>query len=224
MAVPAVSWPTPDPIPCGTPLGAAQLNATASVPGTFAYSPAAGEALEAGAHTLSVTFTPADTMNYETARAIVVLTVTEQSPAVVTWPSPAAISYGAPLSDTELNASASVPGTFVYTPPAGVVLTAGRHTLSVTFTPADTEKYAPAQAAVPLVVDQLPDIASLLAAGSQTPSTQTGMADYAAPADEEWGKVAAGNTPKHQSPRETRTYKGVIYEKGEDGQWHRQQK
>jgi hypothetical protein len=27
--------------------------------------------------------------------------------------------------------------------------------------------------------------------------------------------------PKADKPRETRTYKGVVYEKGEDGQWHR---
>ncbi len=30
--------------------------------------------------------------------------------------------------------------------------------------------------------------------------------------------------PVAAAPRETRTYKGVVYEKGDDGQWHRQQK
>jgi hypothetical protein len=32
------------------------------------------------------------------------------------------------------------------------------------------------------------------------------------------------STPNPKSKRETRTYKGAIYEKGEDGQWHLQQK
>ena len=114
MAIPVIAWSTPEPITCGVPLSAAQLNATALVPGTFTYTPAAGEVLGPGSHTLSVTFTPADTMNYEPARDIVMLTVIEQSPVVITWPTPSAISYGAALSDTQLNAAASVPGTFTY--------------------------------------------------------------------------------------------------------------
>jgi hypothetical protein len=31
------------------------------------------------------------------------------------------------------------------------------------------------------------------------------------------------DVPAREKSRETRTYKGVIYEKGDDGQWHRQQ-
>ena len=42
----------------GTGLDATQLNATASVPGTFDYSPDVGTVLGAGSHTLGVTFTP----------------------------------------------------------------------------------------------------------------------------------------------------------------------
>ncbi|HSS96514.1 MAG TPA: hypothetical protein VLK33_05780, partial [Terriglobales bacterium] len=40
------------------------------------------------------------------------------------------------------NAAASVPGTLVYTPAAGTVLTAGTQTLSVAFTPNDYESPA----------------------------------------------------------------------------------
>jgi uncharacterized delta-60 repeat protein len=58
--------------------------------------------------------------------------------AMVTWTNPATIVYGTPLSDSELNATANMPGTFVYTPPAGTVLGAGDRTLSVTFSPNDT--------------------------------------------------------------------------------------
>ncbi len=262
-AVPAISWQAPESILFGTPLGAAQLNAIAPIPGKFDYTPATGEALEPGAHTLSVTFTPADTMNYEKSRASVPLTVARLTPTEINWPAPPAIQYGTALSSSELNATASVPGTFVYVPSAGIVLAPGKHTLSLTFTPAETERYGPAQAAVALEVEALPDTSSLLSAASQSPLLQTAAAQYPTPADEaaEWEgrpsfhvtrqdpitreqsiprqesipppeiqremrtlEVVTNNTPNPQSPREVRTYKGVVYEKGEDGQWHRQQK
>ncbi|MGQ0734635.1 MAG: MBG domain-containing protein, partial [Acidobacteriota bacterium] len=64
-ATPAAAWSAPAPIIVGTPLGAAQLNATSSVPGTFTYSPVAGTVLDVGpGQTLSATFTPADADNY----------------------------------------------------------------------------------------------------------------------------------------------------------------
>ena len=63
---------------------------------------------------------------------------------VVTWANPAAITYGTALSATQLDATTTVPGSFVYTPAAGTVLSAGAgQTLSVTFTPTDTADYNP---------------------------------------------------------------------------------
>ena len=53
----------------------------------------------------------------------------------ITWSNPADITYGTALSNTQLNASSSVPGTFTYTPVSGTVLSAGTHTLNVDFTP-----------------------------------------------------------------------------------------
>ena len=73
--MPATSWTKPAAISQGTPLGAAQLNALASVPGAFAYSPAAGTVLAAGTHTLRATFTPADRTLYATASTSTTLTV-----------------------------------------------------------------------------------------------------------------------------------------------------
>jgi uncharacterized repeat protein (TIGR02543 family) len=75
LSVPATSWSKPAAITQGTPLGAAQLNAIASVPGTFAYSPAAGTVLAAGTHTLKATFTPADATLYASASTSTSLTV-----------------------------------------------------------------------------------------------------------------------------------------------------
>ena len=68
-------------------------------------------------------------------------TVAKATP-LITWNNPAEIIYGTALSGTQLNATASVPGTFVYTPAAGMVLGAGSgQTLSVSFTPTDTGNY-----------------------------------------------------------------------------------
>ncbi len=73
---PTISWTNPADIVAGTPLTGFQLDATASVPGTFAYTPAAGTILSAGANqVLAVTFTPADTTEYTTATAIVHINV-----------------------------------------------------------------------------------------------------------------------------------------------------
>lgn len=62
--VPSVSWSGPQSITYGTPLSSTQLNATASVPGTFTYSPAAGSVIGPGQQTLSVTFTPSNPALY----------------------------------------------------------------------------------------------------------------------------------------------------------------
>jgi probable HAF family extracellular repeat protein len=62
---PSVTWAAPAPIVYGTPLGAAQLNASSAIAGTFVYTPAAGQVLGAGTQALSATFTPDDTASYD---------------------------------------------------------------------------------------------------------------------------------------------------------------
>jgi len=74
QTVPTVTWPTPAPIGYGTALSTIQLDATASVPGTFAYSPASGTIPATGTDTLSVTFTPTSSA-YSTVTKTVSLTV-----------------------------------------------------------------------------------------------------------------------------------------------------
>ena len=150
---PTIKWATPAAITYGTKLSATQLDATSSVAGTFAYSPAAGTLLKAGTQTLSVTFTPTDSTDYATAKGTVTLTVDKATPTIK-WTNPAAIAYGTKLSSTQLNAGSTVGGTFAYTPTAGTVLKAGTQTLSVTFTPTDTADYTTAKATVTLAVDK----------------------------------------------------------------------
>jgi hypothetical protein len=150
-ATPVVTWASPASITYGNALSATQLNAAASVPGTFVYQPAAGTILGAGTQTLSVTFMPADTTDYRAATTTTSLVVAPALP-LLSWPAPAAIVSGTPLSSVQLDATASVPGTFVYNPTAGTVLPVGTQTLSVTFTPTDGVDYAPANASTTIPV------------------------------------------------------------------------
>jgi hypothetical protein len=153
QAGPVITWADPASITYGTPLSATQLNAAPSVPGTLVYTPAAGSIPAAGTDTLSVTFTPTDTVNYTTATKTVQITVTQAGP-VITWANPATIMYGTALSATQLNAVASAPGTLVYTSAAGSMPAAGTDTLSVIFTPTDTVNYTTATKIVQITVTQ----------------------------------------------------------------------
>ena len=148
---PSITWAPPGPISYGTPLSATQLDATSSVPGTFVYSPAAGTVLPAGTQTLSVTFTPTDTVNYTTASTTTQLVVNQSVPPI-TWAPPVSIPYGTALTATQLDASSTAAGSFVYSPAAGALLSVGSHMLSVTFSPTDTNDYSSATASVVLKV------------------------------------------------------------------------
>ena len=248
QATPTVTWAMPANITQGQALGAAQLDAPASVPGTFAYSPPAGKVLPAGmGQTLTAVFTPADATDYKgvnVSTTINVLPTSSKTPTTlavmpivgtygtpttfaatltaagtplagepvtftvtasgqtttlgtamtnasgvaslsgvslgslsagtypgavsasfsgdasdaastgsgdlsiargtptVTWAVPTDITQGQALGAAQLDATASVPGSFAYSPPAGTVLPAGMdQTLTVVFTPTDTTDY-----------------------------------------------------------------------------------
>jgi hypothetical protein len=72
----------------------------------------------------------------------------------ISWTAPAPITYGTPLSATQLNATSNTDGTFTYTPSSGTVLPAGLRTLSVTLTPTDSTVFGPATATVTITVNQ----------------------------------------------------------------------
>ena len=73
---------------------------------------------------------------YTNNGVLVVVTNTVTGP-FLSWTAPAPIVYGTALSSNQLNATASVPGTFAYTPSNGTVLNSGLYTLSVTFSPSN---------------------------------------------------------------------------------------
>ena len=102
--------------------------------------PARATCCRAGTHTLWVTFNPAHFMGGAPVQAAISITVSKATPDIA-WPTPLDIASGSALDDTHLNATTSVPGEFVYHPAAGEVLAVGIHSLSVTFTPADSANY-----------------------------------------------------------------------------------
>jgi hypothetical protein len=232
---PTLTWATPAPIAYGTDLGAGQLTASAGTGGNYAYSPAAGTVLDAGTNTLTVVFTPADSVNFNgvtgsvslvVTRAVLtvtannaarlfgqtnpvftgtisgkvkgdklsatysssattnsisgnypivpalvdpndrlanysvttnngVLTINKATP-IVTWTNPAALTYATALGAPQLNATASVPGTFAYTPGGGAILNVGTNVLSTIFTPSNAAGYNNVTSTVSLVVTRAP--------------------------------------------------------------------
>ena len=116
------------------------------MPGKFVYTPQSGTVLSVGTHTLNTTFTQTNTINYTKASASVSINVIQKTPTI-TWHNPAALVYGTQLSGTQLDATALVPGTFVYTPSLETELDVGlNQTLNTIFTPIDTANYTMASA------------------------------------------------------------------------------
>jgi hypothetical protein len=112
---PTITWTTPASISYGTPLSPIQLNATAAnaqgvpIPGAFIYTPAAGAILTAGTQTLSVLFTPTDTVTYSTATATVTLTVVKAAPATLLTLSATTVPLGSPVTFTAAVVQGALP-------------------------------------------------------------------------------------------------------------------
>jgi hypothetical protein len=112
-----------------------------------------GQVTIVGAGTTTITVSQAGNNNYNAASSVTqTLTVAKATPSIF-WMDPAPITYGTPLSVTELNASSSVDGSFSYSPTNGTVLNAGTNTLTAVFTAANTNNYvSPLTNTVSLVV------------------------------------------------------------------------
>ena len=104
-----------------------------------------------GSYPIIYTVTGPNLADYSYTPVTASLSVTQASTSI-TWGAPASVSYGIALSALQLNASASVPGTFIYQQPAGTILVVGTSMLSVTFTPTDAADYKGATATVPMTV------------------------------------------------------------------------
>ena len=107
-----------------------------------------------GTCTLTASWAADSTFNAATATQTT--TATKATP-VVTWAAPAAITFGGALGNGQLDATANVIGTFVYTPAAGTVLPVGKNqALSVSFTPTDTTDYTTATGSTTITVNPAP--------------------------------------------------------------------
>ncbi len=131
-----ITWENPSDLIIGLPLTVTQLNATANVPGTIVFTPAVGTMLQKGQNqTLKADFTPKDS-KYPSLSKTVTINVVDKLVPVITWANPDVLASGTPLSADQLNATANVAGTFVYTPALGTVLPMGENqVLKVDFTP-----------------------------------------------------------------------------------------
>jgi hypothetical protein len=123
----------------------------------------------AGAGACTVTAAQDGDANYAAAAPVAQSFSIAKATPIVAWPAPADITVGTVLSNVQLNATATVQGSFLYTPPAGFMPPPGTTVLSVLFTPTDGANYTTAFAKVSLtVVDVAPPDANPI----QQPSDQ----------------------------------------------------
>ncbi len=129
--------------------------------------------LPAGTDTLTASF-PSDNNFARSMSAGVDVTVTQTVPTI-NWPPPQPIQYPTALSATQLNASASVPGTFTYSPAAGKVPPLGQTTDTAVFAPTDIFDYSSATTMQTITV--IPPPVTATATGPET--TETAQSDSA---------------------------------------------
>ncbi|MGB7985770.1 MAG: MBG domain-containing protein [Terracidiphilus sp.] len=165
----AVTAPTGD-LPVINTFTVSASNVNPRTPVTFSYN-VTGDSYDfidtigpIAAGSGSLTITPTSTQTYtlnstnaygRTISTPLTVTVNKTTPSI-TWPAPASISYGTPLSAAQLNATSTVAGSFAYSPSAGTVPNAGFNTVSVTFTPTDGIDYNTASGSVNLTVSRAP--------------------------------------------------------------------
>ena len=148
-ATPAlVTLPTATTITYGQSLASAVLGSgLATVAGAFAFT-SSGTTPAAGSSSHGITFTPADSTNYESFTTTVSLFVAPATPTITTPPTATSIRYGQTLADSILSGgTGSVPGTFAFAD-TSVAPASGTANQDVVFTPTDTASYAPVTLAV----------------------------------------------------------------------------
>ena len=148
------AWPTASAITYGQTLAASNLTGGSSTPaGTFAFT-TPSTAPGVGTASQGVTFTPNDTVNYNTATGTVSVTVNKANSDVTVWPTASAITYGQTLANSALTGGSSTPaGSFAFTTPA-TAPSVGTASQDVTFTPTDATNYNIATGTVSVTVNK----------------------------------------------------------------------
>jgi len=129
----------------------------------FTYNGATELPVNAGVYQVVATF--AGNEHYTTASNDSATVRIIKATPTIQWNQPADITYGTPLSDTQLNATArlneaNVPGSFTYSITAGTLLNAGdNQSLVVNFAPTDTTNFESAGTSVSInVVKAVPTV------------------------------------------------------------------
>ncbi len=142
----------------------------ASVDGTT-YPASLNAPTNAGNYTATVTV--AADAHYGSATTNAAFTIHPATP-VITWNQPTPITYGTALDADELNATANVAGTLVYSPTNGTILRAGTNQiLNATFTPGDTNDYSSATNLVFITVLPAPTTVTIAPSASEITYGQT---------------------------------------------------
>ena len=103
------TWPTASAITYGQTLAASTLSGGSATPaGSFRLHHAFDHAQRRDG-SQSVTYTPTDTTNYNTASSTVSVTVNKANPSVTTWPTASAITYGQTLAASTLSGGSATP-------------------------------------------------------------------------------------------------------------------
>ena len=173
-ATPIITWTAPAPISYGTALSSAQLNASANVSGSFTYSPASGVVLNGGAQTLTVTFIPTDTTDYNSAKAQVTLIVNPIGQTIGFTGAPASAIYNSTFA-VSASASSGLPVTVT---PSGactlagnnVLMTSGTGTCTLTASQTGNSNYNAAVSVSQSVAAQKANSTTAVASTSGNPS------------------------------------------------------
>jgi hypothetical protein len=161
-ADPNLSWtPVVTEITYGTALSDAQLNAVTPTDGTITYKEGetvvtSGTILDAGDHTITATLPASGNYNESTSQAVIKV---KKADPVISYEVTEDLSYGATATDIEnsINASATfnnvtLDGDFSYSIPA--TLNAGSKTVTITFTPNNTNNFNVATIKANITINQ----------------------------------------------------------------------
>ncbi len=137
-----------------TPAGTVQFSIDGANAGSAVTLSSGAATYATSSLTVGAVYTPSSSAYLTSTAASYTETISNQTTPTMTWATPSAITYGTALSSMQLDASASVAGTYAYNYSSGTVLGAGTYTLSVTFTPTNTTSYTTATASVTLTVNK----------------------------------------------------------------------
>ena len=133
--------------------GRVKSNTVPNVPGTFSWQNPDFIPSTIGSHECAVVFTPADLNTYEPLVLNVSVYVRN---ILIKNPTASSITYGEPLSKSVLSGGLTcVPGTFYWESP-NLLLNAGKHTCTATFTPNDLNRFKKINFTVTVKVNKAP--------------------------------------------------------------------